>query len=380
MNNISTMKKMFLVIVSCAMMVGGSICAKNTCDTLQCINDILQILDNATLVSTSYADWNGDWSIDEWQQIKYMPSENGYSYFHKQENASVTFQENEGFISIEGYKIHLSDATQSVMDVKPQWVNNIYGSQDYVTGKLVIVNKQLYLHLHIVGTQDFAVDIYGVSDEPMFTPDTKWNHVIRLVDGGPIAKRIYGMRDTVVNGVSYQWVRWRLLRSEGAKVWCLVDSMGEQVEQLLYDFDLKVGDSISHIRLQYYDEDYPVLYSKVTHVESITLQDGRSARKLSYDKYRSDDIEHVGNVWGLLEVATSEIAINGTIEDFICCTHDGVVLYETGPNECDKLMNMVFTEEHSPAQVSFDGKLLRDGQLFIQNGNKTYNALGVPVK
>ena len=217
--------------------------------------------------------------------------------------------------------------------------------------------------------------------EPMFLPGTEWNYVVKHVDDGPLARRTYGIRDTIVNGVEYQWICYHLMRSEGAKVWCVVDSMGHQVERLLYDFDMQVGDSIHQVYEHYDNLEFccPDWIYTVTCVNTISLPDGRTARRLSYDS-RPDDIEYVGSISGLLGPMVLTLPTNGIIEDFICCTRDGVVLYETGPNECDKLMNMVFTEEHTPVQVSFDGKLLRDGQLFIQHGVKTYNALGVPVK
>lgn len=219
------------------------------------------------------------------------------------------------------------------------------------------------------------------AEEPMFAPDTEWNHVIKPAygGGGPIAKRTYGIRDTVVNGITYQWVRWKLLRSEGAKVWCVVDSMGKQVERLLYDFDLQAGDSIRHV-FERYDELQPIYYSKVTHVESITLPDGRSARRLSYDS-RPDDIEHVGSVLGLLEIASFDVEINGTVENFVCCTRGDNVLYETEQDDCDKLKNMIFTEtEHTLTEPFTATKFLRDGQLFINHNGNTYNAHGVRIR
>ena len=221
------------------------------------------------------------------------------------------------------------------------------------------------------------------ASEPMFLPATEWNYVVKHVDEGPLARRTYGIRDTIVNGIGYQWICYHLVRFEGAKVWCVVDSMGNQVERLLYDFDMQVGDSIHQVYEHYDNLEFccPDWIYTVSCVDTISLPDGRTARRLSYDNDSRLDIEFIGSTWGLLGPMVLTLPTNGIIEDFVCCTRDDVVLYETGPNECDKLKNMIFTkEENIPASDSFAGKLLHDGQLLIEHGNKTYNALGVPVK
>lgn len=219
------------------------------------------------------------------------------------------------------------------------------------------------------------------ANEPMFHPDTEWNYRVTNVLNGTITKQTYGIRDSIVNGIKYQETHSILLRSTGAKVWCVVDSVGKPIERLLYDFDMQVGDSIGQIFFEN-EEDTPVAYYKVSNVKTIILPDGRLARQLSYENNnRPDDIEYIGNSQGLFRVISFPFPTDGTIIDFICCTLNGVVLYETAPNECDKLKNAELTEvKNTSTNVHCDKKILRNGQVEIQSSKKTYTLHGMEVK
>lgn len=181
-------------------------------------------------------------------------------------------------------------------------------------------------------------------EEPMFTSDTRWDYVYTEMYGGPDYKPTYfsiGPIDTLINHIRYQQIRGFLFRSEGAKVWCLLDSMGIPVERLVYDFDLQIGDSIRTIftnweALDSYSDPTPQ-YVKVTKVENIILPDGRSARRLSYD-YRPDDIEHIGSVSvddGILAPLNLDRCQCGKGDHFLCCTRGDILLYEVAEGACD---------------------------------------------
>lgn len=184
----------------------------------------------------------------------------------------------------------------------------------------------------------------------MFPSDTRWHYVLNILTGEPepIIK-YYSIEpiDTLINNTRYQKIQNALFRSSGAKVWCALDSAGTLVERLVYDFDLQVGDSISitvgnENGIWLVPEEDPT-YAKVTNVEYIKLADGRMARRLSYD-YRSDDIEHIGSVKGIL----APLSYPGHPDSWsllLCCTRSDFLLYEAKSGACDTfLVNVQHTD------------------------------------
>lgn len=187
--------------------------------------------------------------------------------------------------------------------------------------------------------------------EPMFTSDTKWHYksydMFAYTDYTPTLSSI-SLVDTLINNIPYQKIGGILFRTKGTKVWCTMDSLGTPVERLVYDFGLQVGDSIRNV---YYDEEFGmeqeyIHYAKVTSVEYITLSDGRSARRISYDNYRPDDIEHIGSVEGILSPLNFPIPECGCGDAFKCCTRNDFLLYEVSTGACDE-----FIEAEQPADT-----------------------------
>ena len=184
----------------------------------------------------------------------------------------------------------------------------------------------------------------------MFPPDTRWHYVLNILTGEPepIIK-YYSIEpiDTLINNTRYQKIQNALFRSSGAKVWCALDSVGTLVERLVYDFDLQVGDSISitvgnENGIWLVPEEDPT-YAKVTNVEYIKLADGRMARRISYD-YRSDDIEHIGSVKGIL-APLSYPGHPDSWSSLLCCTRSDFLLYEAESGACDTfLVNVQHTD------------------------------------
>ena len=173
------------------------------------------------------------------------------------------------------------------------------------------------------------------AQESMFYPNTEWHYRVTDICEDTSGFRTFGVSDTIVNNITYQYTHFAFIRTEGAKVWLLVDSMGEWVEKLLYDFDLQVGDSIRTISDDMMRSPY---FAKVTRVDTITLTDGRTARRLHYNG-RHDDIEHIGNINGFWGAVERVVPPNGIIESFVCCTCGDNLLYEISYGECDQLLN-----------------------------------------
>lgn len=187
--------------------------------------------------------------------------------------------------------------------------------------------------------------------EPMFTSNTEWHYksydMFAYTDYTPTLSSI-SLVDTLINNIPYQKIGGILFRTKGTKVWCTMDSLGTPVERLVYDFGLQVGDSIRNV---YYDEEFGmeqeyIRYAKVTSVEYITLSDGRSARRISYDNYRPDDIEHIGSVEGILSPLNFPVAECGCGDAFKCCTRNDFLLYEVSTGACDD-----FFEAEHPADT-----------------------------
>ena len=219
------------------------------------------------------------------------------------------------------------------------------------------------------------------ASEPMFTPDTEWHYRHSEMFGGPSDQYTYTLivKDTMLNGVPYQVIGGGVLRSEGAKVWCVVDSMGVSVENLLYDFDLQVGDSIRTIYDGMYEE-HPC-FAKVTNVDTITLSDGRKARRISYNT-REDDIEYIGNISGIFGAIVFEQPLNGVSNNFICCTRGNNLLYEKNNGDCERWYNDdAVNALHNVSEWPFSfTKIFHDGQILILRGDKTYTLQGQIIR
>ncbi len=174
--------------------------------------------------------------------------------------------------------------------------------------------------------------------DAMFPPETRWNYKHTEMFGGPDDNYVFTLQpmDTIIGNTRYQQIGSFLFRSKGAKVWCAVDSMGTFVERLVYDFDLQVGDSIRAI--YGYDEESAGTnpqYAKVTSVEQTYLADGRYARRISYDGFRPDDIEHIGSIEGILTPLNIPVPTCGCSDQFRCCTKSDYLLYEVAQGACD---------------------------------------------
>lgn len=196
--------------------------------------------------------------------------------------------------------------------------------------------------------------------EPMFTSDTEWHYksydMFAYTDYTPTLSSI-SLVDTLINNIPYQKIGGILFRTKGTKVWCTMDSLGTPVERLVYDFGLQVGDSIRNV---YYDEEFwmeqeYIRYAKVTSVEYITLSDGRSARRISYDNYRPDDIEHIGSVEGILFPLNFPVAECGCGDAFKCCTRNDFLLYEVSTGACDDFFEAEQPADTIPLLFSYTG-------------------------
>lgn len=219
------------------------------------------------------------------------------------------------------------------------------------------------------------------ASEPIFAPGTEWHYRVTDIFDETVKASTVTMKDSLWNDTHYQFIGEALVREEGAKVWCVVESGDNYEEKLLYDFDLQVGDAIRTIQLHNYVDEATLQNATVTNVETITLSDGRSARRISYDN-RPDDIEHIGSVKGIFGSTFSIIPPGGILRDFVCCTLGDNLLYEISEGECDKLNDLphVTGLDNTSVLSSSATKILHDGQLFILRDGKTYTVTGMEIE
>ena len=399
----------FLIVLSYSTMFA------NRKDTLQYINEVTQVIENTAPSQISPAEWDGEWLIDEWQRTEYMPQEGVYTYYHEPyREAKISADESKRILEIMGYSITLGDATQTVINLSRQLVDNIYGTQDYVYGKLVLVEKKLYIHLRIIGTQDFSVDIYGIgSNNKHVTQASTW-YGIRYVHDYPqkehtplITNLTYSLgSDTVIDGKLYRQIRYTheyehitnayrgaIRQSEdGQQVYYI--PWGSNNEYLLYNFDVKQGDIVhayagfNDISCEEMAEPGRSIIPAWT-VMSVQTIDGRKHIFVQDEEYGTtiEWIEGIGTQYILWPFGRTCYATGLEVQfhHALCAAdNEGNILYSFNTddlgirNECPNWQPMAIEHIHSdsPSVV----KTLHDGHILILRGDKTYTLTGQEVK
>ncbi|MFC2322283.1 MAG: T9SS type A sorting domain-containing protein [Tannerella forsythia] len=195
--------------------------------------------------------------------------------------------------------------------------------------------------------------------------------------------------DTVVSGKQWRIIRQGkalkgLIRSENNRVMfkpypgyenTVHQDYRKQKETVIYDFSLKVGESIPSIGI--------VPSGKVTKIDSVMFEDGHKHKRIHVGEYYSY-IEGLGNdrysPFFMLAHALPTMPSRPT---FMCCHVDNRLLYRNPAfKNCDgqKVANVIITGGLSEAKVSFaDGQLtvsLKDGRMF---NVAVFNAQGMLV-
>ncbi len=189
-----------------------------------------------------------------------------------------------------------------------------------------------------------------------------------------------------VSGKTCQLIADIPVLAEGSKIYVLAEKeSGSEMKDtliLLYDFSLAVGDKIvwieSHgetLQQSLIDDSTQALReATVQSIETVTLMDGREARRWHYDN-RADDIEYVGSIEGLFAPLSLPIA-TCMKETFLCCHEDDETLFETSVGACDKTATAndnIYTDTHKAH------KQLIDGHFYIIDNDKIYNSQGMLV-
>lgn len=162
------------------------------------------------------------------------------------------------------------------------------------------------------------------------------------------------------------------INAEGKKIFAHINHN----DLLLYDFELEIGDPIP----VYEPEEYTIReYAFVTRTDSITLSDGRRAKRIEYDNLRRD-IEYVGGEYGILApLVYPDISTCGA--HLMCCSLNENIIYELFSGCCDIIREQLH-QDISNVQIAPSAivKFLQDRHIYIQRGEHFYTVQGQEIE
>lgn len=232
------------------------------------------------------------------------------------------------------------------------------------------------------------------SDDFYFPEGMTWT-VSVISDYGCNHKTVLVLQgDTLINSKTYHNVRLLCeaplvipIAADGKKIYAHIYDR----DILLYDFGLEVGDSILHYGYINFNEDVSEdrrfnedsAYIYVVEMDSITLLDGRRAKRLHYKRFQDEpyrvDIEYVGCARGGL-FSIIDVPLQTTCgSNVCCCSLNGELIYEDYVGVCalmDISNALPAVDEYEPSATI----LLHNGQLLIRRSDKTYDTQGREVK
>ncbi len=217
---------------------------------------------------------------------------------------------------------------------------------------------------------------YNSTIKPYFPVGKVWSYsVTELCEGGDstFIRQMSVSGEKTINGTNYLLLNNVPIRESGKQVFAYYE--GE--EMLIYDFGLSVGDKIVSPSARRYNDNEEGL-ATITAIDSVTLLDGRRAKRIQYD-YRATDIEYVGstaNAGVLAPLYGEELPPCGPIR-FLCCSADGNPIYETSQGSCEFNTGTAVSDIQTRPRSAT--KLIRDGQILINRNGKTYNIVGIEM-
>lgn len=165
----------------------------------------------------------------------------------------------------------------------------------------------------------------------------KWDVTLSKEDGIVHNSSVTIGKDTILDGKTYRMVDSYPMRQ--TKNCIFIYDQQTKKDILLYDFSLQVGDSIEQLEDPY--NGIPKRQAKVIKTETITLADGRKARRIEYEQTypapRDPDIEFVG---------TAKRGILGPLDNMLIQTslnafYDNNILLYPLPKDCYAEMQLI---------------------------------------
>ena len=140
------------------------------------VAQIMQVIENATPYETTTEDWEGEWRVELWKHYGWLlhnwdADGTDYwtnvsfqnEYFPKKTIRIKAFSINQGWATVDRYKISLNDLSKSVIKINSQIVDTapngtLVAEPD---SKMVIVDGVLYFYFHLQSEMDRVwVDYY----------------------------------------------------------------------------------------------------------------------------------------------------------------------------------------------------------------------------
>lgn len=236
------------------------------------------------------------------------------------------------------------------------YIANVCAQTDTTTNRgqggetIVPPVKYEYFPINMVWKSDYQVANY--SDNT-----TQWesNIYVTQVEG-----------DTIIDNRYYQIIGGVPVRVEDNRVYFrirLYDII--EFDELVYDFNLEVGDTID-----WKNYGYPkYTTSRVIKTDSVTLLDGRKAKRIFYDN-RGTDIEYIGCVSetdrGLFGSVIAPTPDNARWQ-FLCCSVDGMPLYQTSEESCEKSAKYIYRESKYVNETTSVNNITKSELTILQN-------------
>lgn len=202
-------------------------------------------------------------------------------------------------------------------------------------------------------------------------------------------KKIYSLYDSTLTNPNSTY--YAAIREENKRIYTIIGSSGEQI---LYDFNLSLGDTITY----YYSilfQTPDTFYRKVTTIDSILLLDGKYRKRYTLDpviNYSLSDIvvEGIGSIrwWGLFNPLVNDAYTNGDQYSFECFKQNDTVLYLNNPlcNHCFcQLLTDITSTKEQEKFIIFPNPFSTQTTLKIYKDFKdatltVYNSFGQQVK
>ena len=187
-----------------------------------------------------------------------------------------------------------------------------------------------------------------VANENLYFPKgTKW--INRKTERDPMTGKITSnsegtyiiSEDTLIGGKTYHKLidekgqLFATLREDGKKIYFRYND----IDMLLYDFGVEVGDTIEYDYTAFGGEWWQgpcQIY--VTHIDTVTLLDGRNAKAIFSEGRIGPDIEYVGSDRGLIApIVSPSIPLLLGWSYASCCSFNGEPIYEYKQGNCEEL-------------------------------------------
>ena len=166
------------------------------------------------------------------------------------------------------------------------------------------------------------------------------------------------------------------ITEEGKKIYLRCN----ETDMLLYDFGVEVGDTIvqdfSTAGISWCDAPCKLC---VVRIDTVTLLNGKQAKRICYDHRGTTDLEFVGSEYGILApIYMPQIPLDIDWHFYSCCSLNGDILFEHNQGDCERI-DMMDAIDETLADKSAT-KILRDGHILIIRDNRTYTLTGQPVE